>query len=331
MDLCDDEILKKQYPDLINDKSFTRIRTLIKLNNSFIAFAGDYCLIEIWDIEKNQNISNLKGHTGIIFCCMQMSNQHELFSCGNNGECKIWDIVNYNCLMTLKDNNLTECFYSAIELKDNNLTECFYSAIELKDHRIVVGSSVGVKIWNREKPLCPKTLIIDDKKTFLNTVSIVKQLENSHLATGSMFGGIIKIWDVENFNCLITINNHDNGFFKGMEQLLGDYLICDGSKLNIWSLKNGELVAKMKKCYHITTFAQLQNHCLATVSSHGLICIYDIKNGSIEPFFFDGYSNLSPLVQISNGDFICVVNNKVRIMKPCGSSNDWGRPIIGSI
>ncbi|NEO33479.1 MAG: NACHT domain-containing protein [Symploca sp. SIO3C6] len=151
--------------------------------------AGDISgSLRIWDIRKNQQLFNFKGHTNWVRSICFSPDGKLLASGSEDHTIKIWDTAEFKCLHTLKDH---DGFVIAI---------CFSP-----DGKLLASGSEDytIKIWDTAEFKCLHTL--KDHDGFV--LAICFSPDDKLLASGSE-DRTIKIWDTAEFKCLHTLNDH---------------------------------------------------------------------------------------------------------------------------
>ena len=180
---------------LISNEHKGRINCLIKLSNGNVASGGQDTTIKIWDIDKKQSISTLKGHTSIVWEIRELEDS-KLISASDDNTSKIWD------LKTKKNENLCKC------------SRHVSSIAILKNNKVVLASGKNIFLYD---------LKTKQQESFLDiSVWSLKELSNGDVACG-LGNGLLYIISVtdellvktkfpkghnKTINCIIELDNH---------------------------------------------------------------------------------------------------------------------------
>ena len=160
------------------------VNCLIKLNEKYFASASNDTEIRIWDYFQRVCVNVLSGHELNIFCLIKLNND-KICSAGNDKVIKIWN---------WKENKL-----------EANLTgnkSWIKSLLYLKNKNIILsGSDDGIiKYFENNKD-------IKEIKAHENSVKYLCNINERYIASCS-FDKSIKIWDLNEGNCVQNLNGH---------------------------------------------------------------------------------------------------------------------------
>ena len=180
---------------LISNEHKGRINCLIKLSNGNVVSGGQDTTIKIWDIDKKQVISTLKGHTSIVWEIRELED-NKIISASDDNTSKIWD------LKTKKNENLCKC------------SRHVSSIAILKNNKAVLASGKNIFLYD---------LKTKQQESFLDiSVWSLKELSNGDVACG-LGNGLLYIISVtdellvktkfprghnKTINCIIELDNH---------------------------------------------------------------------------------------------------------------------------
>lgn len=98
-------------------------------NNDLVAFAGSHSTIYIWSLESRGLLCELKGHRAPIISLSVSRDGKTLASCSEDGDIKIWNLMKYNVIKTLRARHS----YGSVEFSP---TGHFLASVDLFDGHI---------------------------------------------------------------------------------------------------------------------------------------------------------------------------------------------------
>ena len=223
------------------------VKHLIQLKSGQIASGCSNGKIYLWDILKKTCVAKLEGHVEFISILLQFK-ADQLISVSFDNKIIVWDLNTNTCLAKLEP----QCgmIKSSIQSKNGNLISA--SNIETEGKLF---------IWNFQ------TKLYKDK-TIKTPFSCLIELKSGEIMTG-LTDGSIKIFEIENFSCMITLTGHKDSILcltqlKNSQVLSGsndrtfrlwdtNKKICIGTfkqnnpVLQIKELKNGEVITRTSK------------------------------------------------------------------------------------
>ena len=166
------------YHQVKNDKqSYAYCMTLINANELAVT---SYKNINIYSFNNATNksfnvIKTLKGHTSWIFDIKLMNNSRNLLiSCSEDRDCRLWSILNENCLKIFKGHSDT------------------IWSIQILSDKIFVSGSTEIIFWNIDKSEAVHLIKPDDSESLI--LSLLKNDSNELVFAGMHdFIGFIKI------------------------------------------------------------------------------------------------------------------------------------------
>ncbi|MBS1988025.1 hypothetical protein JST56_03455 [Candidatus Dependentiae bacterium] len=148
--------------------------------------SSDEGMIKLWNLNTNECIATLEGHTDTINCIKQLDDAR-FVSCSSDesgvyfdddeqryGWIKVWDLNEIRCIATLKRHLEGVLFIK--QLKDGRLVSC--------------SDDETIKLWDLNTNKCIATL--EGHTSFVN---YIKQLDDGRLASCSG-DGTIKVWNL---------------------------------------------------------------------------------------------------------------------------------------
>ena len=185
------DVLKVWNPDtgicelsIPNNKIILRIMTL---NNKLIFTSDDFINkiyeIKIWDLDSKTYIQTI-GHPENHVSDLMKFEENRICRNFSNNTCRIWNIITGECEI-IKTND------------DPGLFPCLI----LPDKRMIGGESSGnITVLNCEE----REITLSGH---LKAIKLLKLLPDGRLISNST-DGIIKIWNLESYDCELTLNVH---------------------------------------------------------------------------------------------------------------------------
>jgi len=225
---------------ILNNNFFDSINNKMIINNYLISSSWD-TTIKVWNLQTLKCIATLKGHKNRIKNILIFDSFNKLISSSLDNTIKIWDLQTFKCIATLEGhkNNINNIKIENINF-DNKIIN------------ILISSSLDktIKIWDLQTFKCIATLQghisgINNILTFND--KIIDNIKNNIVDTLiSSADNIIKIWNLQTFECVATLEDHKNLINKIL--IKNNILIsCSYDKtIKIWSLKNFECIATLQ-------------------------------------------------------------------------------------
>jgi WD40 repeat protein len=195
-------------------------RVAISPDSRLVAKGGSDGKIAIWQMDRGQNILNLKAHAGHVVGLVFTADSQRLISSSFDRTIKIWDIQSQICLQTWQ------------------LLAPVYRIALSPDGRMLASSSNcgDVLLWDVATGQLIKTLTGHS----LTVVDVAFQPQGHLLASGS-FDTTIKIWDLETGECLQTLAEHQQ-IVTAIDFHPQGHKLVSGSfdtTIKIWDLESG--------------------------------------------------------------------------------------------
>ncbi len=285
------------------------VLSIIKLNNGNLASSSSDQTIRIWDLEKNNVLSNnyflrktIKAHSDSINNILQLKNGN-LISCSKDKTIKIFDICNLNEikeLYILKGHN--NSVNKIIEIENSKIISCsfdgkliiwdlndinnkkiikahikyIYDIIIINKNKIASSSFEEIKIWNIEK--LENEFELKGHKGWIYCLCLLKE---NFMASGSYDKTII-IWNLKEkiqeqiifghsqaIQSIISFNN--NSFIScSWDKIIKVWKINDNNKFLIYKNLIGHSNEVLCLCY-------IGNGFIASGSDDTLIKIWNLN------------------------------------------------------
>lgn len=272
-------------------------------NGEYIAFPDNH-VIKIWDLEKNQEIKALNGHTDTISAIKWSQNGHIVISTAYDNKILGWNLTKNESLnIPLLDSNTTpSCIAQSFD--SNQLAVGFFSNNIYKPNIVIIGNP------DMEKK----------SKAIINTkaiTSIAWSKDDIKVAYGSSCGQI-KIYDTQTNKSILLKPPHD-GVVTSLVWYK-NYLISGSSDKTIrfFNLDNNNVVFFGSKSI-VTSLALSPDEQILAIGTHDKeIILFDINTHKALNIL-DGHADaITSLVWTCKGQLISASKDKtIRI---------WGMP-----
>ena len=113
--------LKSKSTSFISKDHLNRINCLLKLKDGIIVSAGQDSFIKLWNMEKNECIGTLEGHTSYVWVVNELKN-NKLISGSDDRQCKIWNLKTLKEEFTLYKSHKE--ISAAIQIKTGKILLC---------------------------------------------------------------------------------------------------------------------------------------------------------------------------------------------------------------
>ena len=156
----------------------------ISPDSKILAGGNSEKIIELWNLQTNQKLRTLKGHTGRVYDVNFSPDGKRLVSGSDDRKVIIWDVATGKILHTLEGHQ-----------------ERIYTAIFSPDGKTITSSSGDrtIRLWNAETGKPIRTL---SEKSWVYDVSFTP---NSKVLTSGSKDGAIRLWNVETGKVLKTL------------------------------------------------------------------------------------------------------------------------------
>ena len=246
--------LTKKSTSLISKEHPNRINCLLRLKDGTVASAGQDSTIRLWNIEKNECIGTLTGHTSYLWVINELKN-NKLISGSDDRQCKVWDLKEMkeeftlfkshreiSAVIQLQSEKILLCTGKQL-LLFNLATKAQETCMELKggawvlkelsNGDIIAGQGKGsiVIICITGGELSIKTTF---KKYHTKTVTFCIELDNHKIVTASDENDIV-IWDLKDLDSFFVIKGHSDAI-TGLTHISGNSFATAArdNTLKIW-------------------------------------------------------------------------------------------------
>ena len=288
-------------------KHINSIYDVIELSNGNIASCSSDNTIKIWCLSSEQCLQTLEGHKGTVLSLCQLKDSR-LVSCSEDKTIKIWSLSTMSWERDLLGHE--EPIHTVIQLHNGTLAsgssdttikiwnintylcictivghlERIYRIIEIKPGVIASSSyDKSIKVWelnlDASSYQCLQTLT--GHKSYVWSITKIKGYHNDYnndniIASGST-DSTIKVWDIEEEDCLFTLTGH---LFTVIALIQGNNgTLISGSydkTIKIWDLEEQVCVTTLVEHNNaIWVLRQLKNGNLVSASWDTTLKIWD--------------------------------------------------------
>ncbi len=219
--------IKQQEPASYTDDDYITSFQVISSDGNTIVSSNYYEEIRVWNKENCNRIGRFYTDVGSS-PTLAISPDGNIIAIGKGsnsdrvGKIEIWDIKKNKCIHKLK--NHTNLVSSLVITPDSN--------------KLISGSwDETIIVWDIKSGKCLK--VLEGQKSFLYTLAVTP--DGNTLVSSSLNPDIVKIWDLNTWKCLNTIETR-------VEKALG--ITPDGhsfvTEYGIWCIKTGKCIKKLK-------------------------------------------------------------------------------------
>jgi len=273
--------LKKRIQILKGHTSY--VNCIILLPTTEIASCSDDKTIRIWNINTNEQMKLLEGHTESVKTILMLEDELRLASCGCDNTIRIWNIISGDQLLVLEGH--TNWIKTIISLNNNN-----YMLASCSDDKTI-------RFWNYNTG--KQLQILEGHASYVKSLAYVPA--NNLLASGST-DCTIRIWNILNGSELKILIGHTSTVWTLVVLNNGD--LASGSsddRIIIWNIEAGIKLREIKGhngC--VLKLIVLCDDTLISGSTDNTIRYWNSKNGK-QLKFLQGHTDwILSLVSISN-------------------------------
>ena len=254
--------------------------------------------IKIWNMETNECLATLEGHTDQVNCLEMLGNS--AFASGSS-DCsiRVWDAREFTCIKTLNghdsrimclkslpSNRLASGSFKEIKIWDLNSGECVKT---LKAHSLHVfdmvctpdgtlvscSDDMTIVFWDTIQGICTKMLMQTSE------VKCLLMLGDVHLACGLM-DNTIKIINLESDEPVHSLAGHSSYVWKLIQIESGELISCsDDKSIKIWDLGSQDCIITLEGHTDLVRSVKMaRNGELISCSRDGTIKRWDLQSGT---------------------------------------------------
>lgn len=235
----------------------------------YLASASDDCTIRVWNVEFNECIRVLTGHTYHI-TTLRFNNKGNLLISGSADEAiRIWDVISGKCLKTLSAHSDP---IASLDLSwdDSIIASASYDGL--------------IRLFDTDSGQCLKTLIYDKFTTSSSfPVSCIKFTPNSKYLLATTLDNTIRLWDYMNNKVVKTFTGASLQKYSCNLGFIGGEFVVSGDEVGnliIWDLQTKKIVENIKdETNNENKVLQIDIHenILASVNFQGEIKVFKIN------------------------------------------------------
>ena len=183
-----------------------RVNCLVKCSDKFFASCSNDNDIIIWDYVKRAYCQTLSGHNDCVLSMIQLRNKN-LCSGSADMTMRIWNWESGDCLSIITGNN--------------HWIKCL---CELENGYIISGLQNNlIEIWNNKEN-------INELRGHTRSVRSICQIGNTNYIASASFDHTIKIWDLDNSQCVKTLDKHTSSVINVIYHSNGYLISCSNDR-----------------------------------------------------------------------------------------------------
>jgi WD40 repeat protein len=183
-----------------------RVNCLVKCSDKFFASCSNDNDIIIWDYVKRAYCQTLSGHNDCVLSMIQLRNKN-LCSGSADMTMRIWNWESGDCLSIITGNN--------------HWIKCL---CELDNGYIISGLQNNlIEIWNNKEN-------INELRGHTRSVRSICQIGNTNYIASASFDHTIKIWDLDNSQCVKTLDKHTSSVINVIYHSNGYLISCSNDR-----------------------------------------------------------------------------------------------------
>jgi WD40 repeat protein len=183
-----------------------RVNCLVKCSDKFFASCSNDNDIIIWDYVKRAYCQTLSGHNDCVLSMIQLRNKN-LCSGSADMTMRIWNWESGDCLSIITGNN--------------HWIKCL---CELENGYIISGLQNNlIEIWNNKEN-------INELRGHTRSVRSICQIGDTNYIASASFDHTIKIWDLDNSQCVKTLDKHTSSVINVIYHSNGYLISCSNDR-----------------------------------------------------------------------------------------------------
>ncbi|TIA91616.1 hypothetical protein E3P99_01022 [Wallemia hederae] len=212
-------------------------------NGIILASCSSDTSIKLWDaLGDYSNIKTLYGHDHSVSCVRFLSNNTTLVSSGRDQSIKFWDVSTGYCTRTI--NPHSDWIRTVLPSDDSTVLATASSDQTASIIDMSSGNTLGELRGHEHVIECvawaPITSYPHIRQLISETNTSGDNTPNKYVATASRDKSI-KIWDTTTYQCIHTLNGHDNWVKSILFHPAGTHLLSssEDKSIKIWDLTTG--------------------------------------------------------------------------------------------
>jgi WD40 repeat protein len=252
----------------LNDAHNWSVNTLaFALDDNELLSGSSDCSIKLWNSATGELIHTFEDHTNGVNSIVVSKDTGQMFSACWDGEIKIWDLSTYEC-KTIKDTG------------GNNPVNCL---VLLKGSSRLVSGSTNAEIKVFE--MSAKNGQYRVRHTLIGHELSVRALvatKHGHVLCSGSADTRIKIWSLINFECIETIEAHDQPI-NALRLTVNGHLLSasDDGTIKLWQVDGGILLREMgthESAVHALALDKSEKRLMSGDWS-GHVKVWDVESG----------------------------------------------------
>lgn len=224
--------------------------TVFSSDGTELLVSGMDNAFQLWDTRLKQCINTYNGHTGWVRAACFLNNNNMIASASNDQTIKIWDKQTNKCLKTFQGHTGYVTSVCSLHNNNNKLASASYDKT--------------IRVWNYDHDDNNND---DDKKDssspikiltgHLDIVTSVTYIQGCKKLASACYDKTIKVWDVEQGTCLVTLYGHNNFIrhlvpipipiptiqeYKDGYPLYTIASASDDQTIKLWDIENGTCI-----------------------------------------------------------------------------------------
>lgn len=224
-----------------------------------VVAACDDGIIRLWDVDTEECVQELRGHSGEVSSAVFSSNSKLVVSASFDKTARIWDSLTGKCTMELRGHDQQVSSVSISRDSTRVLTSSFDSSVRI--WRTVDGKQIG--------------------KLETNDCSHVCAISNDgSMAVAGLRTGNVELWCLKSSELKMNLRKHDDRVW-GATFSQDDSLIAtceESSTVNIWSTAAGEPIQIFyghQSAAHGVDFSP-DSSMVASASRDNTVCLWSV-------------------------------------------------------
>ena len=286
------ELTKESYSDDLSDNTFSIFESIQKY--FYLIFSNKNKSIICYDLMEEKIVIELKNchkeHITNFRHFSDKKNKRDLILSLSymDKNIKLWDVINWECILNLENIYDNGYIYSACFLNDNDTNNSYI----LTSNCNTYGDSDPIKVYDFNGHKVKEIRDSDESTSFIDTYYEIKT-SKCYIITGN--SNYVKSYDYakneefqkysDNYN-----NNHLSVIINDAEEIIKLIESCYDGYIRVWNFYSGALLNKIKIGDWIYGICLWNNNYLFVGCADKSIKLIDIINGYIARYL-KGHNN----------------------------------------
>lgn len=234
----------------------------IDYKDGFVSTASKDGTVRVWKeifddaqtgLPVYKTIFSLKGHTEAVnYSCLLIKNGLTVCSVGKDKSLKVWDLT-----AKAESFDFDNLDFKAKVVKNSNWTEIIHdeeiSIVKSSPNEkllVTGGEDKLIKLWKISKDMSNgefKVVLDGELKGHSRNISDFSFCKYAKLGVSCSTDKTIRVWNLNNFNCITTFTGHLNAATKVEWVYYGTHILSAGGDglVKLWNLKSSENVVTL--------------------------------------------------------------------------------------